>query len=161
MYAEAYKGALDLLDKKPPGYITFVSHTGRDLMNGLAQTGTKRKQVQYENHLDDLQNHWKAEWGATEIHTANSTEKGHLISHEICTKIKNLIDEHRGRLRALDIGILFFTNFLDYSDKERIPENFLQEWKAARGWFVAHAHLRDGEFEMEVSSEVERHFQDA
>ena len=35
VYAEAYKGALDILNNKSPGYITFVSHACRDLMNGL------------------------------------------------------------------------------------------------------------------------------
>ena len=36
VYAEVYKGALDLLNKKSPGHISFASHAGRDLMNGLA-----------------------------------------------------------------------------------------------------------------------------
>ena len=38
VFAELYKGALYLLDKKSAGYITFVSHAGRDLMNRLAAT---------------------------------------------------------------------------------------------------------------------------
>ena len=78
---------------------------------------------------------------------------------EIWEKINKLIDEHKaGRLRVSEADSLFFTTFLDYPDRERIPENFLREWKATRDWFVAHAHLRQGEFEMEASSEVERHF---
>ena len=38
VYAEAYKGALEQLNNKSSGYITFVSHAGRDLMNGLADS---------------------------------------------------------------------------------------------------------------------------
>ena len=159
VYAEVYKGALNLLDKKSPGYITFVSHAGRDLMNGLAQMGAKREQVQYVNHLNKLQNHWKDEWGAKEIKTSNNAENGHLIPFEICKMIQDLIDEHRvGRLRVSEAESRFFTTFLDYRDKERIPENFLQEWKAARDWFVAHTHVREEESEMEASSDLETHF---
>ena len=160
MYAEAYKGALHLLDKKPPGYITFVSHAGRDLMNGLARLGIEREQVQYANRLDELQRYWKDEWGASKLHEIDDTESGYLIPYKVCEKIQDLIDEHRtGRLRGSETVGLFFTTFLDYLDRERIPENFVQEWSTTRDWFVKHAHLREGEFEMEVSSEVERHFQ--
>lgn len=158
VYAEAYKGALNLLDKKAPGYITFASHAGRDLMNGLAQLGSDRQQVQYANLVDELQKDWKDEWGI--VNKIDNAENGHLIPYGVCGKIQNLIDEHRaGRLRASEAGILFFINFLDYADEAEIPRNFLTEWKDARQWFLAHAHLREGEFEMDASTEVERHFQ--
>ena len=158
VYAEAYKGALHLLDKKPPGYITFVSHAGRDLMNGLAQLGSDRKQVQYVNLVDELQKDWKDEWGT--VNKIDNAENGHLIPYGVCEKIKNLIDEHKaGRLRASEIGNLFFITFLDYADKGAIPQNLLTEWEDARKWFWAHTHLPSGEFQMEASSELERHFQ--
>ena len=54
--------------------------------------------------------------------------------------------------------MLFFSTFLDYSDKDRIPKNFLSDWKAAKKWFLKHAHLRDNEFFIDASSEVVRHF---
>ena len=160
VFAEAYKGALDFLDKKPPGYITFVSHAGRDLMNSLAQLGTGREQVQYANRLDGLQDDWEDEWGTAGVDIIDNPENGHLIPYGVCEKIQDLIDRHRaGRLRASEAGILFFINFLDYADEAEIPRNFLTEWKDARQWFLAHAHLRDSEFEMDASTEVERHFQ--
>lgn len=160
VYAEIYKGALDLLYNKSSGYITFLSHAGRDLMNGISQKGAKREQVQYVNRLNKLQNQWNDEWGAKEIHTTDNAESGHLIPYEICQEIQDLIDEHReGRLRASEAESRFFTAFLDYPDQERIPENFLQEWKAAKDWFFAHTHLREKEFEIEASSAVEKHFQ--
>ena len=160
VFAEAYKGALELLEKKSPGYITFVSHAGRDLMNGLARLGTGREQVQYANRLDELQDDWEDEWGTAGVDIIDNSENGHLIPYEVCEQIQNLIDEHRaGRLRASEAGILFFINFLDYADEAEIPRNFLTEWKDARQWFLAHAHLHDSEFEMDASTEVERHFQ--
>ena len=160
VYAEAYKGALNLLNKKPPGYITFVSHAGRDLMNGLARLGTGREQAPYPDLVDKLQKDWEDKWGVSGFNEIDNTEDGHVIPYGVCEKIQDLIDRHRaGRLRASEAGILFFINFLDYADEAEIPRNFLTEWKDARQWFLAHAHLRDSEFEMDASTEVERHFQ--
>ena len=155
VYAEIYKGALNLLYEKSSGYITFVSHAGRDLMNGIAQIGLKREQVQYVNRLNELQKYWKSEWGGD----ANAPENGHLIPYGVCKQIQDLIDEHQeGRLRVSEAESRFFTTFLDYPDRERIPDNFLQQWKDAREWFLDHTHLRENKFEIEASSEVERHF---
>ena len=63
VYAEAYKGALDLLNRKSSGYITFVSHTGRDMMNELASSVNEitQQRVQYEQLVDDFKDDWKEE----------------------------------------------------------------------------------------------------
>lgn len=162
VYAEAYKGSLDLLNRKLSGYITFVAHAGRDLMNGLALAAKriKRQQVQYVQLVDDFKDDWKDEWGEEEYKTTeNNDENGHLIPNEICKKIKTLIDEHReGRLRSEEIDSSFFTTFLDYPDKESIPQNLSQEWRRARRWFIGHAHLRENEFSIETYDEVEIYF---
>ena len=34
VFAEAYKGAAILTNQRPAGYVSFVAHAGRDLMNG-------------------------------------------------------------------------------------------------------------------------------
>ena len=61
VYADVYRGACDLLNRQSPGYIVFVCHAGRDLMNGLAPTvrGRKRLQVGYVDFFDDLENRWE------------------------------------------------------------------------------------------------------
>ena len=163
LYAEAYKGALEQLNKKSPGYITFISHAGRDLMNGLASAakGIQRQQVQYVQLVDDFKDEWKDEWGGEGYNTTeDNDEKGHLIPNEICKNIKKLVDEHKaGRLRAEEKGSSFFTTFLDYANKESIPENLSQEWGDTSNWFIQHAHLREGKFSIETSDEVEMHFQ--
>ena len=160
VYAGVYKGALELLEKKSPGYITFVSHAGRDLMNGLARLGAGRERAPYEDLVDELQNHWEDEWGTAGVDNMDTPENGHLIPYEVCEQIQDLIDEHRaGRLRPSEAAILFFSNFLDYTYAEEIPPNLLMEWRDARRWFVRHAHLRYSEFGMDASTEVERHFQ--
>ena len=94
VFAEAYKGALDFLDKKPPGYITFVSHTGRDLMNRLirAVRRIESQQVQYVNRLDELQKDWEDELGTGGFNEIDDAETGHfiLIPSEIWEKINKL-----------------------------------------------------------------------
>ena len=136
VYAEAYKGALDLLNKKSPGYISFVSHTGRDLMNGLvsAVKGIKRQWVQYVQLVNDFKDDWKDEWGGEGFNITEDDDKnGHLIPNEICKNIKKLIDEHTaGRLRSEETDSSFFITFLDYPDKESIPKNISQEMAACK-----------------------------
>ena len=164
VFAGAYKGALLFLNEKPPGYITFVAHAGRDLMNRLAAdvAGIKSKQVQYNQHVGELQKLWKDEWAGRPLRTPqdNDKEDGHLIPYGICQKLKKLIDEHEaGSLRSEDAGSLFFSTFLDYSDRDKIPKNFLGDWKKAKNWFNGHAHLRKKDFAKNAPSEVARHFQ--
>lgn len=161
VFAELYKGALYLLDKKPAGYITFVAHAGRDLMNRLAATvnGITSQNDQQKNRLDELQKDWLDEWGTQGINRSNDPESGHLIPYEICEKIKNLIDAHAaGRLRSSDADSLFFSTFLGYNDGVKIGTDFFQEWKDAKKWFLKHTHLRKDNFETDAPSEVQRHF---
>ena len=91
VYAAAYKGALDLLNKKSAGYITFVSHAGRDLMNLLASAmkGPNPKRVQYVDLVNAFKDDWKHEWGGEGFSTIeDNDEDGHLIPNEICEKIR-------------------------------------------------------------------------
>ena len=162
VYAEVYKGALDLLNNKSPGYITFVSHAGRDLMNGLASAaiGIPGAPVQYHQRVDAFKDDWEDEWGGEGFSTKeDDDENGHLIPNEICEKIKKLVDEHKeGRRIAEEKNTSFFTNFLDYPNEESIPENLSQEWRKAKQWFNKHTHLREDEFPIAASNEVEKHF---
>ena len=164
VYAAAYKGALDILNKKSAGYITFVSHAGRDLMNGLASAAigiSGAPVVQYIQRVNDFTDEWKDEWGGGGYNTIeDNNENGHLIPNEICKKIKTLIDEHiEGRLRAEEVDSSFFSTFLDYPDEESIPEDLSQEWEQAIKWFRGHAYLRENAFSIETYDEVEKHFQ--
>lgn len=161
VFAEAYKGAAVLLAQKPSGYISFVAHAGRDLMNGLASTvaGIKSGRVQYETHIDQLQDDWRNEWRFSNDLSPESAEKGHFIPGNVCEKISSLIEEHKaGRERSAEKVGLFFSTFLDYSDKDKIPGNFLFEWKSAREWFLKHAHLREKPFRAETDDELVTHF---
>ena len=164
VFAKAYKGAVDLLNRKSSGYITFVSHVGRDLMNILVKVVVNREieggRVEYKELVDEFQDDWKDEWGGEGFHSEGDAPKEHLIPSEICKKVKGLIDEHKkGSLRDASINSLFFSDFLGYKDGVKIGKNFFQEWQEARRWFIAHAHLRKGDFSEIKASEVEIHFQ--
>ena len=161
VFAEAYKGAVILISKKPPGYVSFVAHAGRDLINRLASTvaGVKSKQVQYQQHIDKLQDDWQDEWSFSADLSPEVIGKGHLIPTQVCQRISTLIDEHEsGRIRSSEADGLFFSTFLDYSDRERIPDNFLSEWKSAKQWFLGHAHLRKKPFRAETDDDLAKHF---
>lgn len=161
VFAEAYKGAAILLSQKPSGYISFVAHAGRDLMNRLATTvaGIKSERVQYQQHIDKLQSNWQDEWRFSDDLSPKVVENGHLIPIHVCQRITTLIEEHKsGRIRNSESDGLFFSTFLDYSDRDKIPSNFLSEWKAAKDWFLGHAHLREKSFRAETDGDLVKHF---
>lgn len=161
VFAEAYKGAAILMDQKPAGYVSFVAHAGRDLMNRLASTvsGIKSERVQYQQHIDKLQSDWLNAWRFSNDLSPYVAEKGHLIPTDVCQRISDLIDEHRsGRIRSANADGLFFSTFLNYADKDKIPANFLSEWKAAKEWFLQYAHLRDKPFRAEIDNELVKYF---
>lgn len=163
VFAEAYRGAVTLINNKPAGYISFVSHAGRDLMNSLAteisgiRTGSGR--VDYVKHVNGLQIVWQDKWRFADDLSPEGNESGHLIPIDVCEKISSLIAEHKsGQDRDTDKAALFFSEFLEYSDKDKIPPNFLAEWKSAKRWFQGHVHLRAKPFRPETEDELEEHF---
>ena len=159
VYADAYLGATRLLEQRSPGYITFVSHAARDLMNGLARTvaGIGASQVQYRQHVDRLQEVWKDEWRGEGIATSEEENEGHLIPHEVCKMIADLIGEHmKGRRRSEGADDLFFNTFLGYSDKDKIPN--MSRWRDAKRFFLANTHLRERAVQEDVHSKVEENF---
>jgi hypothetical protein len=161
VFAEAYEGATILLHQKPSGYVSFVAHAGRDLMNILASTvaNITPGRVQYHQHLDELQDFWLEEWRFSNELSPQIVDKGYLIPIDVCQKISTLIDEHKsGRMRSSQADGLFFSTFLDYSDRDKIPGNFLSEWKNAKAWFLKHAHLRQKPFRDETDTDLVKHF---
>lgn len=161
VFAEAYKGAAILINQKPAGYVSFVAHVGRDLMNRLASTvsGIKSERVQYQQHIDKLQGDWRDEWRLSDDLSPEVVAKGHLIPIEVCQRISTLIDEHNsGRMRSEEADGLFFSTFLDYADRDKIPVSFLSEWQSAKKWFLSHAHLRDKPFRAETDNDLVKHF---
>lgn len=161
VFAEAYKGSVLFIQQKPAGYITFVAHMGRDMMNGLAAAvqGVDRKQVQYVQLVNNFQDDWLDEWRCDNKLLTYENINSYSIPAKVCQKISTLIDEHKsGRRRSADTSGLFFSTFLDYSDIKKIPGNLISEWEAAKAWFFRHAHLRDKPFHAETDNDLVKHF---
>lgn len=162
VFAEAYKAAVDLLQSGSSGYITLVSHIGRDFMNILPKVATEitHSQIQYQQRLANIRTVWRSDWGDRGLSLPSSTRREHLIPDHICQKVKDLLDDDEASSEPESRpDFLFFRTFFEYDDLDRVPQNFLQEWKSARRWFLKHMHLREGAFADNASSEVRRHFE--
>ena len=160
VYAEAYKGAVDMLNGKYPGYITFVSHTGRDIMNQLARivSGISTSQVDNKKLIGNLADKWKDEWRGQELSLTQSHGDGYTIPYNVCNMVTDLIEQNRdGTIRNKGADDLFFDTFLGYSERNRIPS--IKKWRKAKKFFVKRAHLREGNFSEKESHELEENFQ--
>ena len=167
MYADAYKGALLFLKCKPAGYVTFVSHAGRDLMNGLPLSTTeKRSQVQYFQLADKIQGDWRDEWTDPGFSMNDNFKDhnddiadGHLIPRKTCKKIGEMIKEHdAGKKRNTESGNRFFVECFSYDDNATVSSKRQLEWRDTKKWFQGHAHLRNEPFTKETETELEQRF---
>ncbi|MCK9183623.1 MAG: hypothetical protein M0P13_12210, partial [Fibrobacteraceae bacterium] len=159
-YADVFLGAVFQLKERPSGFVTFVSHAGRDIMNGVATSkiGIKREQAQYKEILDAIQTDWPFDL-LDNSQVEVDGKKGFLISRKCYNQLNKLIHQHQaGRVRCSDADDLFFQSFLDYSDKKRIPPNFKSEWVTTKAWFLAHAHLNRGTFSLVETEECADRF---
>lgn len=158
VYAEIYKLAVTLINQKPPGYVTFVAHAGREIVNGLASeiSGRVRKQVQYAQCLDKISGKWEDQWGASMLDSEPPDH--HEIPYDICVDIRALIDEHKGKAKAEDYDLLSLSIFLGYNDMSLIPPNFTKEWKAARMGFLEYTHIRKNKISDDDAAELVGHF---
>ena len=162
VYADIFGGAAVFLKQRPPGYVTFVAHAGRDIMNGLARAvrGDERDQVQYVNRLNEIASDWDDRWGAPTRFSDTEEPLHHEIPRDICVKLKALMDDHkRGRDRNEETNLASLSIFLDYHDMRKIPTHFIKEWKDARLWFARHAHVRERPFDPEANTQLAKHFQ--
>ena len=159
VYADAYKGAVCLLETKAPGYVTFVSHTGRDILNSLPQTvaGITNSQVQYTKFVNNLQEKWQGKWRDQGFTSSQHDEIGHMIPFDVCDMITELIKEHEeGHQRSKEKGELFLNTFLGFSDRDKIGN--LKKWKVAKRFFEEFNHLREKKFSSETLAKVEGYF---
>ena len=148
VYAEAYRGAVRALQERSPGYGTFVSHTGRDIMNSLATNivGMGSRQVQYKQLVGKLEQKWPYQ------------QHGDLIDPEIYREIENLIEEHKnGWRRSQEASDLFFDICLDCPDKEK--DSVKKKWKNVKDYFLKCAHLRETDFTDETLELIAGNFE--
>jgi hypothetical protein len=133
-FADLYKGAVINLCTRTPGYVRFVSHAVRDLMNGMAASKKEinRGQTQYVQIVNTLFVSWSKHnlpRGSESFEAADSvvTESPDLlIPNEVVGHIQTLLREHeQGRRRSEDSPYLFFEMFLPNAvSRDAIPEPY-------------------------------------
>jgi hypothetical protein len=115
-YAELYKGAVENLYKKTPGYVRFVSHAVRDLMNGMAATklGRTRNQVDYVDLVGKLLMNWKkfnlpkGTESLNPVESDENTQANLIIPREVFVSVQKLFQEHEeGRKRSEESPFIF------------------------------------------------------
>jgi len=145
VYADGYLGAIIQLKNKNSGYITYIAHLCRDLINGLAHEykGIKRTQTNYRNHVERINVMWDKRWSSFD-NTINIDQRSYFeIPLEVCDEITVMVNSHKeATIRSKENEIVFFSTFLDYQDQDAIPENFLIEWSKAKKIFNKLAHFR-------------------
>jgi hypothetical protein len=167
-YAELYKGAVINLHGKIPGYVRFVSHAVRDLMNGMAacKKGVKREQTQYVQLVDTLNVLWVKHGlpkGPETFKPADSLVKQIevlSVHSEIAIQIQMLLRDHaEGRSRSEDSPYLFFEVFLPNPvSRDEIAPAYPKMWKSLRAWFMDECH-ESGELPgQEVIDQIESKF---
>lgn len=149
-YADLYKGAVLILHSKPPGYVRFVSHAARDLMNGMAaaKKELKRPQTQYVDIVNDLTEAWDTHRLPRSAETFGEKDKpvddppDLSVPNEVVKHIQLLLYEHeQGRKRSEDKPFLFFEAFLpNAAPRDSIPEAYPRMWIALKKWFEARTH---------------------
>ncbi len=92
--------------------------------------------------------------------TPDDPDGGHTIPYDICQTVKDLIDDHKkGRARANESETIFFNELLDYESIDRVPSNFVQEWRRTKKGFFEFAHIRESGYGQIAAFDVEEHFQ--
>ena len=161
VFAGAFQLAVTLMETKPPGYITLVSHVGRDIMNMLGPTveGVRGRRVDYVHLVGEISDDWRDEWGGEGLTETENGENEMTLPIEIREKVQVLVDRHReGRSRSGQASAIFFNSFLGYDDVQKVPKHFLDEWESAREFFLKHAHLREKVFDPGTDSDIAEHF---
>jgi hypothetical protein len=164
IFADAYRGAVDCLYSGSPGYVTFVCHTCRDIMNIMAReySGGTAGRVDYNHHATAISAHWSKQstgiipiTGLTDAAVPDQVP----ISRKAFNAVGGFVQAYQeGTLRAEDSGSSFFCTFFDSSDRQSISEIKLNEWKETLKWFKAHAHLRKSPFSSDIAAECQRRF---
>lgn len=161
IYAEVYKGAITLLEQKHPGYVSFVSHVGRDLMNGLVRNvdGNSNSQLVYQDHVSNIAKNWNTEWGYSTDFSRTNPPAMYQIPYPVCKKISELIIKHNEvSERNVEAPYLFFPKYFGVKDRGRIEANYISTWSKLKTFFQKHAHAREKPYSNTISTEIEQKF---
>jgi hypothetical protein len=164
VFAEVYNGAVCSLFDRTPGHVTFICHACRDIMTSMAREykGGKTAQVNYRPLTERIDAAWPAvvtDAAPLDAGLIDTSPESIPISRYAHAAVDALVKEHRaGKARSEDLAYLFFTVFLQYSDKQRVSKRDLDEWKEIREWFLDHTHLRKAAHPLDTYDECKKRF---
>jgi hypothetical protein len=150
-FADIYKGGVFNLFEKTPGYVRFVAHAARDLMNGMAahKLGLERQQVQYAQLVEKLKLAFDSIhlirpslMEAKPLLETTTTNSEVSIPVQVMEKIEILLQEHaRGSDRQSKSPYRFFQAFVSGpDDMKEAAEAFAKTWLNLQEWFKGAAH---------------------
>jgi hypothetical protein len=170
-FAETYQGAVYILYERVPGYVRFVAHSARDLMNGMApcKLGLKRQQVKYQDLVEGLRIAWAAATlpkGPEVLHRdqdlsdCRDTAVDSHVPKQIVACVHHLLGEHeKGRLRSNQTPNLFFEAFLPPRKGVNQPDAaFIKVWKGLHKWFQNACHESGKPPTLEIVQQLESKF---
>lgn len=140
-----------------------MAHAGRQITKELGPTisGSQRDQVLYVYHANKLQNVWKDEWTGRGFRTPDDPAGDQTIPYDRCQVVRDLIEDHqRGHAGFNQPESIFFGELLDYDNLERVPLNFIQEWKTIKDGFLRCAHLRESDDDAAAAAPISKTFSD-
>ena len=161
--ADSYEGAVRLLnDSTFPGRLHFIAHAVRDIADRLAFVldptldGTR---VQYESSLDSIGEKWPRIEGLDD-EADDADMRSHIeIDFDLALLIDKLVTDHRERrTRPSQFELLFRTLARREPSRAGFNRRLVKDFKAMRGWFMKHAHLRADGVAMVDEEELQSRF---
>ncbi len=144
--APAYEGAVELLANPMfPGRARFIAHAVRDIADRLVfalEPQHEGQRVQYEEHLDTIQEHWRSPDGVCQREAPSSPAESIDITLELAGLINALVLEHRKRRQRPNAHDLLFRFLVkgNLSPPASI-DGLVREFRKTAKWFMAHAHF--------------------
>jgi hypothetical protein len=170
-FAKTYTGTVIILHNQHPGYVRFVCHGVRDIINGLPAllAGLERPQVQYAHLVGDLESQWDEQKLPRVPPVIDSVEPGLSIKGSfpdatipgpIIAKVVNLLDEHNsGRVRVTENPFRFFEVCApENKNRREVIAPMVESWREMQGVFRRNVHESGARDLLKAADEVTRAF---
>ena len=144
--APAYEGAVELLATPLfPGRVRFIAHAVRDIANILVfalEPQCKGQRVQYEDHLDKIQQQWRSPDGVCQHEGPSPLVDNVTIPLELARLINDLVLRHRERRSRPSAHDLLFRYLVKGSlSPPASIDRLVTEFGKTAKWFMARAHF--------------------
>ena len=129
-----------------PGRVHFIAHAVRDIADRLVfvlDDGLPSSRVQYEHHLDSIQDQWPSLDHLFDGSSSPESAEAVSIPASVARHISQLLTEHRGRRqRPSQYDLLFQWLMKQDPSHAAVNQRLVSSFKDIRQWFMALTHLR-------------------